>query len=85
MTAQPSRNDAGPALGSETTGDQRVDAAGALLGELDELDLDAHGRVYDEIFAALHDVLDGAPEPAPVDFENARQLDGMPGASSNPP
>ncbi|MBA2444394.1 MAG: hypothetical protein H0V49_03575 [Nocardioidaceae bacterium] len=72
MTAQPSRDDAERALRSETTGDQRVDGAVARLDQLDELDLDEHGQVYDEISAALHDVLDGAPEPALVDLENIR-------------
>lgn len=42
---------------NESTGDQLVDSAVARLAQLDELEVDEHGQIYDEIHASLNDVL----------------------------
>ncbi len=43
--------------GNESTGDQLVDSAVARLAQLDELDVDEHGQIYDDVHASLNDVL----------------------------
>ncbi len=42
---------------NESAGDQLVDSAVARLAQLDELEVDEHGQIYDEIHASLNDVL----------------------------
>lgn len=42
---------------NESTGDQLVDSAVARLAQLDDLEVDEHGQIYDEIHASLNDVL----------------------------
>lgn len=39
------------------TGDSRVDSAVDRLDQLDKIDFDEHSQVYDDIHAALRDIL----------------------------
>jgi len=60
VTNQPPVDHGNPTV-TESTGDGRVDTALARLGQLDDLDLDEHAQVFDEISASLQDVLDEDP------------------------
>jgi hypothetical protein len=46
-----------------STDDPRVQAALARLAALDELPVEGHPAVYDEVHRALQDVLAAAPGP----------------------
>lgn len=46
----------------ETTGEERVDAALARIGELDDLPLTAHPEVFDDVHRRLQDALTGIDE-----------------------
>lgn len=47
----------GSVVAMMTTGDERVDAAVASLGGLDDLPLTDHVAVYEHVQQALHDAL----------------------------
>ncbi len=44
---------------TESTGDARVDAALERLSDLDDLELDDHAELYDDVHRRLGSVLDG--------------------------
>jgi len=46
---------------NESTGEEMVDSAVVRLAQLEALDVDEHGQIYDEIHASLNDVLNEPP------------------------
>ncbi|MEY9967463.1 hypothetical protein ABIA33_005534 [Streptacidiphilus sp. MAP12-16] len=58
-------SEAGSLGGLAETGHARVDAALALLGELDGVPTEAHAGVYEGVHEQLRDTLSALDEPRP--------------------